>query len=68
MHALLGAYQERRRRELGDLWRVIAFANHDPEHPEAALPAEPVQQAEPDEDGFDAVAMVRRSREGTERG
>ncbi len=64
---LLEAYNTRRRRELEQLWLVIrhAYAGEQ-DNPQSILPAPPAGRApaeHDDEDGFDAVAMVRRAQE-----
>lgn len=71
LKVLLDAHNVRRRRELTDLWLVIRHAqNSDENTPDSILPALTTAAHEVDddgdEDGFDAVAMVRRSRQKNE--
>ncbi len=64
---LLDAYGARRRRELEQLWLVIRHAyGSEEDDPQSILP--PLAHREhtatdDDDDGFDAVAMVRRARQ-----
>jgi len=64
---LLDAYEHRRRRELGDLWRVMVHAQHAPEKPEDALPPAPAREVMDEMDvepgGFDPAAMVRQAQD-----